>query len=538
MTIDALGRRVRQSFSPQQWIAWLTCVLTGYVVHLFAFTNLIPNSDGLSRMYDTQQMTISGRWMLHFASYFNDFTQMPAVIAAVALFFLGAAAALCVGLLGLRSRVLAGLTGAVLAAFPCLGYTFLYLFTASAYCIAIFLAVLAVVLARRALEGRFAPLPFLGAALALACAMGIYQAYAAVAISLALLLVLARTMDPESDFRGTLTFGLGLVGFLALGAALYYGILLVFLKVKGLTLLSYLGMDAASSGYPFAQLPGLILAAYKQVIAFFFIPGAANAFGNRWFVLCSLIAGVLGLLAFLRVYLPLNREVWRPLGALLLLALLPLGMDFMQILSPYSLPTPLMKYAFVCLYLALLLLLDRGERTAAPAPRLGTGLSLGCLAWAALLLVVFLNTNNLLYTASAQAHRATESYLTRLYARVEDCPDYEPGMEVVIIGAIPADQIAQPLDSLLQVEHYSVPYGVVPTLNKHIYYYLQDWLNLPVEEPDEATMLAVSRSAAFRAMPLYPAQGSVQVLDGRAVVKLQSRYTPKSDYELAYENRR
>ena len=67
---------------------------------------------------------------------------------------------------------------------------------------------------------------------------------------------------------------------------------------------------------------------------------------------------------------------------------------------------------------------------------------------------------------------------------------------------------------------------------------MQDWLNLPVEEPDEATMLAVSHSAAFRAMPLYPAQGSVQVLDGRAVVKLQSRYTPKSDYELAYENRR
>ena len=39
-------------------------------------------------------------------------------------------------------------------------------------------------------------------------------------------------------------------------------------------------------------------------------------------------------------------------------------------------------------------------------------------------------------------------------------------------------------------------------------------------------------------MPLYPAEGSVRWLDGRVVVKIQEEYTPKSDYELAYENRR
>ena len=51
-------------------------------------------------------------------------------------------------------------------------------------------------------------------------------------------------------------------------------------------------------------------------------------------------------------------------------------------------------------------------------------------------------------------------------------------------------------------------------------------------------MLAISDSQEFQDMTLYPAQGSVQVLDGRVVVKLQERYTPKSDFEKAYENRR
>ena len=66
----------------------------------------------------------------------------------------------------------------------------------------------------------------------------------------------------QNVFSATLRLGVRLMLFLAAGAVLYYGILLVFLQVKDLELLSYLGMDAASSGYPFSRLPGLLLAPY------------------------------------------------------------------------------------------------------------------------------------------------------------------------------------------------------------------------------------------------------------------------------------
>ena len=59
-----------------------------------------------------------------------------------------------------------------------------------------------------------------------------------------------------------------------------------------------------------------------------------------------------------------------------------------------------------------------------------------------------------------------------------------------------------------------------------------------IQEPEEETMIAVAQLEDFQAMPLYPADGSVRMLDGRVVVKIQEEYTPKSDYELAYENRR
>ena len=141
MHIDERVRTLFSRLSPGQRTAFFSCLVTGLLVHLYAFTNLIPNSDGLSRVFDLQQMTVSGRWFLHYASSLNNFTQMPAVIGFLSLLLLALAAALAVDVLKIKSGVLAALSGAVMAMFPCMGYTFLYMFTASAYCLAIFLAV-------------------------------------------------------------------------------------------------------------------------------------------------------------------------------------------------------------------------------------------------------------------------------------------------------------------------------------------------------------------------------------------------------------
>jgi len=111
-------------------------------------------------------------------------------------------------------------------------------------------------------------------------------------------------------------------------------------------------------------------------------------------------------------------------------------------------------------------------------------------------------------------------------------------MDVLFIGAIPEEDIRSTVESYAQVDHYSVPIHNVANLNKHIYYYLNDWLSIPVEEPAEETMIAMSANAEFAEMPLYPAPGSVRVVEDKVVVKLREEYTPKSDFEIAYENRR
>ena len=479
-------------------------------------------------------MTVSGRWFLHYASFLNTFTQMPALIGLLSMIFLSLAAAGAVTVLGLKSRALSVFTGGLMADNTFLGYTFLYMFTASPYCLAILLAVLAVYLAKR---GGW--LPSLAGCLLLALSMGIYQAYAAVAVALSLLTVLRECLTPSASLKGTARLGLRLAGSLALGAALYYGILQIFLAVKNLELLDYLGMEQAGSSYPLARLPGLILSAYKQVVVFFFWPGGSSSFTTPVMagLNLALLALSVGCLIAFAVRRTLWQELWRPISALVLAALLPLAVGFAQIISPFSDATPLMKYAYVGVYLAALLAADLGlEALARPRGEAVVSWALAlCLSG---LLLYGANINNLLYTASDQAHRATLSYATRLLTRIESCPGYTGEEEILIIGSFPTDRIYAQVESYALVDHYSVPRDTAAPLNKHIYYYLSDWLNVPVQEPDEETMLAVSQTEEFQAMPLYPADGSVQLLDGRVVVKIQEEYTPKSDYELAYENRR
>ena len=324
-----------------------------------------------------------------------------------------------------------------------------------------------------------------------------------------------------------------------MGAALYYGILQIFLAVKDLELLDYLGMSDAGSGYPIAQLPGLILSAYKQVFVFFFWPNGSNSFTTPLLAGLDLLALALAVACFLAIVFrrALWREPWRLVGALVLAALLPLAVGFAQIIAPFSDATPIMKYAYVLVYMAVLLAADLGL-SFLPRPRGGMAVS-GALALCLAGVTLYsANINNLLYTAADQAHRATLSYATRLLTRIESCPGYTGEEEVLIIGSFPTDRIYADIESYALVDHYSVPRDTVAPLNKHIYYYLNDWLNVPIAEPEEETMISVAQSEEFQAMPLYPADGSVQMLDGRVVVKIQEEYTPKSDYELAYENRR
>ena len=594
------------------------CFLAGIFAHIFAFTNIIPNADGISRVYDAQRMTVSGRWFLDYVSAWNGYVQSPAVIGFFSLLFLSLAAALTVSMLRIRRVGIACLCGALMSVFPSVAYTFLYLFTASAYCFGILLAVLSVWLVSRYKYG------FLFAAPVLACAVGTYQAYLAVAASLCLICLLLYALEGGRTAGEIFRRGLRYLAFLVLGLGLYALLLGIFLKVKSLTLLDYKGISALG-GQGLGELLHAVASAYWNFLRYFFVP---HSFANYTTPVAVLGNGVLALTA-LWAFVRLVRRggcCKRPGAIALTLAvcvLLPLALNLTVLMGEAM---PIMRYALVLSYVLALTLADRaadsaetaadyrspGDETettagasiacppetrhepdvetvaACPVERMQmespaadyhapgdetettAGASLACppearpepdaetaavrprhgarrpdrllgraaCAAAALLLIVSFQIDNLAYTVSAQAHRATESFATRLVERVESTPGYQNGMWVVIIGGFPSAVYHNNIEIFSLVDDYSDHSSSVIPMNKHVYYYLNDWLNVPWQDPGEKMLQAVSDSALFQSMPLYPDDGSIVIAGGMVIVKLAPQYTPKKAYEIAYENRR
>ena len=529
--------------------AFVCCFLAGYIVHLFAFTNILPNADGISRVSDAQQMTISGRWFLHYATAWNGYLQAPAVIGFFSVFFLSLASSLTVSLLRVRSAAAGGLIGVLMIVFPSVAFTYLYLFTASAYCFGILLAVLAVWLTARY---RWGVVP---GVLLLACAVGTYQAYLAVAVSLALISVILFTLEGEHDLKQVFLTGLKQLLLLILGLAVYFLVLRIFLKVKDLTLLNYKGIGALGEDLSLKSLLEMVGSAYKEFVRYFFVPRSFALYTSPAAVAGNAALALAGLWAFIRLIVR-NGLLKRPgvlILVLILCCLLPLALNLTVLMDEAM---PIMRYALVFAYVLALALVDQAaaqslplegkvappqaetDEVASVSPRRLTIPRIAALCAALLLGLVSFQTDNTVYTMSATAHRATESFATRLVERVESTPGYVNGMEVVIIGGFPRNVYYSEIDAFLEIEDYSNLSSTVTPLTKQVYYYLNDWLNVPWHEPAEDTLKAVSDSEAFRAMPLYPSDGSIVIQDGRVIVKLARKYTPKKDYEIAYENRR
>ena len=53
--------------------AFYSAFFLGLLIHIYKFTNLLPNHDGLYNFYSSQNMVASGRWFLSIACCLGSF---------------------------------------------------------------------------------------------------------------------------------------------------------------------------------------------------------------------------------------------------------------------------------------------------------------------------------------------------------------------------------------------------------------------------------------------------------------------------------
>ena len=497
--------------SPRFRLAFFTACLVGFLTHLYLFTNALLNHDSVHSIFTNNDVLSSGRWSAQLLSSFSTYFQMPVVIGLISILALAITAGLTVHILGLTHRGSIVMAAALLVTFPSLSGIFSYLFTADAYCLALLLNTLAVFCAKQYRWGWAA------AIVMMAVACGTYQAFLCYAIGLFLFDCIFMLLEGE-DIGKVIRKGLMYIGVCVASLVLYYVILKVILSITHTELVDYQGLNQMSLDNILTFLKN-IPDAYDYFFTYFRRPSHLNRFYRYVQMADCLFLVVMGL--WLAVLKGLFRDIPRLLLAAAGAALVPLALNFVFILAVGAGVHHLMLYAFV---LVFLLTVKIGELVMQELVSRGRPSWMGVLgvnlALCALLVWCGFYTNNISYLRLQIRYNHSQALANRITARVEALEGYNPNTPVALVGLLP--------DGLYGRNNpvFSYPEAVTGTDDILLEYYysvgdvLQYCTGLRLPPFTEEQWISVYHSDFIYDMPCWPAEGSVIMYNGVAVVKL------------------
>ena len=412
---------LKKKILPQWTVCFWSAVLFGLLAHFYKITNWLPNWDSLVFRYDPQDMLGMGRWFLSVASAFSSHFDLPFFTGLLAILLHSVGAVLICCIFRVKKNTTALLIGGAVATFPTVTSVMTYNYVADAYAFSFVLAVLS------AYFFTCEKPRFILAAILLAFSVGTYQAYLTVTVMLLLCHLIRETLRKESTPKELLVKSgkFLLTGFC--GMLLYYGILLLLLKIRGMELLEYQGLNDAASFSAMDIFASLYV--IKEAILTYFVDFSQglNAFSiinlfvfllTAVFYLSEIIRGKLG---------------W---GKLFLLAVfilaLPFGACILAFINSRIDYHNLMKMGFFVFYLFFFLQYEKEEKSEKQR---------GVKAWSILLVsTVLILTQALL--ANISYHKLGLSYeksygtLIRIADRLEQTEGAENCGKILVLGAL------------------------------------------------------------------------------------------------------
>ncbi len=494
-------------------IAFLSAFVLGILIHLPVMLSDIPNHDGLSSMYFDQNMITSGRWFLSVACGFSSYFTIPWIIGLIGLLWLALTAVALTELLELADPLVIMAVSGLLVSFPALASTFAYVFTMDGYMMALFLAILAVLFTKKQKKGGLA------GAVCLAFSMGIYQAYLPFAILLCVYVILLFFME-EKGWKTKAFYVLRYLGMGVAGAALYYVILQILLKLQGKVLDTYQGINSMEQGGSGLGLFTTIRGMYVDFLAF---TVHGNVLVNNIFSFTACAALVL-LVAYLLVRSMLQRKWWKNPAffviIILLAAGLPLLTNVILVISPNLTYHLLMRYQWV---LYLILMLAFVDRYASEDGKTDIGIQWVALLAAGILVFNYGVSDNIGYSNLEKKYEKTYAYCVRLLDRIEQTEGYYQGIPIALVGVIGYDEF--PTTDITG----KVTDGMIGLSGDYLIYkgadyqaFMQNYLGATLNFLDPDTVGEIYMTQEYIDMDTFPGANSTRVVDGILYVKTEN----------------
>ena len=518
-------------------LAFLSTFISGFLCHLYIFTNSMYNNDDIRRLYTDNDRSDLGRWLLSYISGISSDFSLPVINGILGLLWLSLAAMVLVSVFKMKNRLFILLTGALLAVFPSVAAIYSYMFTADPYFFACLLSVLAVyfVTADQSKYSWFA-----GSVL-LCCSMGIYQSYLSFALLLLVFYYLLMLLQPDKyDDRAIITAIPRYLAMLVCGVGAYYIGLQITLKVKGISLSEYQGIgESAIPGI--AQIRDRMLHIFRDFYEFF-KAGQILAL-NGWIRIAVLSSVLLGAVFLIMLYRR-NRIFKSPLRTFLIvlcIVCIPICTNVIYLISDGVTYHMLMRHSWCLLFMAVLIFCENAitpSRTdaalplptdaASPSPtdtvtssRTGTNagkLLEWCAVLAALVIVWnFVLLNNIAYFNMNFRYEKTYALCLKIVDRLEQQEDYDDDRPIAFIGRYSKTYKMEACKDLLEPMTGMKDSRVFMGTSRAYLPFMQNCLgeNITIAAPEQEE--AIRASEEFQSMPRFPHDGSINDI---TVVKL------------------
>lgn len=508
--------KIKAKITPQKKKAFLSAVIIGLLVHMPMMMRDIPNHDGLDSMHFDQNMITSGRWFLSVACGISSYFTLPWLIGLLSILCLGLAAVTLVEFLDVKSAGAIIVISGLLVSFPTLASTFAYVFTMDGYMLAVFLAILSVLLTKKYKWG------FIGGGISLAFSMGIYQSYLAFAVLLSIYGILMIAME-HGTVKEKICGSLKYLYMGVLGAGGYYVILQVLLKIQGKELASYQGINGMGT----VEGAGIVGTIKKMYSDFFAFTLDGNVLMNNVFSVGAVV--VLAMLAaVVLVVCILKKKWWKSLWLYILLGLLAVGLpiasNMILFISPDVTYHALMRYQWVLYPILFVAFVEKACRERADKENAKAAwvnflvvLAAGVLTWN------YVVTDNIAYSNLQKKYEKTYAYCIRLLDRIEQTEGYYQGIPIAMVGVVgdeayPVTDITQDVTSNLIGMNGDYLLYTGQNYKLFMEHYLSASLNIL---PPEA-MADMYYDETYVQMNSFPAPDSIQIIDGIMYIKTEN----------------
>lgn len=501
-------------------IPLLSAFIWGLIGHGYRFFNLLLSHDSLNEFYRFGDVHYAEgnvvEWKISLGRFFEPLYQLifrgplalPWIAGLLTLIWLSLVTWLITKIFDINDKLLIVLiSGFITVNLTVTAIAASYLTDLDANMFAVFTATLAVYLWNQGGWKGFLCVPFI------VVTLGTYQSTLSVFITLVMFVCILRLMHGE-DVKRVAIHGLKAVGFILLSGILYLLIVKLTCTAFNLTLSSgnnnsLSNMFEVGNRSIISELKEM----YKHCIKLWLIqPSMWNS------KIVCLINGsfiAIGVLAGLKVLWAIKSSVCSKILIVILVILLPLGMDITYILNK-GIVHHLMIYAFWFIYMLVLLVFREYSKIDSHI-ELNKFVKYVIVALSIVIIWGNVQTANAAYAKKDLENNATLSIMTDVMHRVEDYDGYVPGETVVAFVEVPNVDVTEAFSELSGITGLNY---ISPVTSIGYSSYFEYVLQRDVEVCENKTVKRLSKTKTVKKMPAYPDKNCIQWVDDILVVKM------------------